>query len=157
MIYLSKSVTIFKLQKLIPANIIHVPTKLIRPELTVSINLRTHGFVSKMQTLIPMNIHEFTTQRMCTSCVLVKTKFHTSYFYFLEHFIMFTNDFDQELTKTSTRHMKASNFSVIHITIVWWLYICPGHSIIYSVHVSEVLIRYRDICSRKKQKWLMFT
>ncbi len=43
-----------------PANIIHVPRQLTRPKLTANINPREHGFVSKLQTLIPANISVFT-------------------------------------------------------------------------------------------------
>ncbi len=42
-----------------PANIIHVPRQLTRPKVTTNINPREHGFVSKTQTLIPVNINEF--------------------------------------------------------------------------------------------------
>ncbi len=54
--------TVFKEQKRIPANSIPVPRKLTTPQLTMNINPCEHGFVSKMQTLIPMTITEFTAQ-----------------------------------------------------------------------------------------------
>ncbi len=43
-----------------PTNIICVPRQLTSAELTANINPREHGFVSKTQTLIPVNINEFT-------------------------------------------------------------------------------------------------
>ena len=46
------------------ANIIHVPGKLTRPELTANMNPREHGFVSESRTLIPANINEFTVWRL---------------------------------------------------------------------------------------------
>ena len=50
----------FNLKNKYPANIIHVPRQLTRPKLTANVYPRKHGFVSKMQTLIPVNINKFT-------------------------------------------------------------------------------------------------
>ena len=52
-----------------PANIIHVPRQLTRPELTANINPRKHGFVWKAQTLIPANINEFTVLYLTTQTI----------------------------------------------------------------------------------------
>ena len=50
-----------------PTNIIHVPRQPTRPELIANINPREHSFVSKTQTLIAVNINEFTVLCMAVT------------------------------------------------------------------------------------------